>query len=92
MLQARRHWFAYEIGEYEEAERLALEELNMADGDPDRHTARHHEVDTYKALCWIAFRRNDWGKLIGWARGGEERARSGHARSHTSYRARVCNR
>jgi hypothetical protein len=33
-------------------------------------------VDTYKALCWIAFRRNDWTKLLGWARAGEERART----------------
>jgi hypothetical protein len=76
LLQARRHWFAYEMGQLEEANTLALEELAMADGDPDRHTARHHEVDTHKALCWIAFRRGDWSALAGYAASGEERARS----------------
>jgi hypothetical protein len=76
LLQARRHWFAYEMGRLEEANALALEELAMADSDPDRHTARHHEVDTHKALCWIAFRRNDWPGLAGWAASGEERARA----------------
>jgi hypothetical protein len=76
LLQARRHWFAYEVGELEEAHRLALEELAMADADPDRHTARHHEVDTYKALCWIAFRQKDWAGLAGYAAAGEERARA----------------
>jgi hypothetical protein len=76
LLQARRHWFAYEIGELEEAHALALEELAMADSDPDRATARHHEVDTYKALCWIAFRRRDWAGLAEYASTGEERARS----------------
>ncbi len=80
LLQARRHWFAYEIGELEEAHSLALEELAMADSDPDRHTARHHEVDTYKALCWIAFRRRDWPGLAEYASAGEERARSIHYR------------
>ncbi len=76
LLQARRHWFAYEIGQLEEAHTLAMEELAMADSDPDRHTARHHEVDTFKALCWIAFRRGDWTGLSEYASTGEERARS----------------
>lgn len=76
LLQARRHWFAYEVGELEEAHRLALEELAMADADPDRHTARHHEVDTYKALCWISYRRKDWPGLAGYAAEGEERSRA----------------
>lgn len=75
LLQARRHWFAYEVGDLEQAERLALEELSMADSDPDRHTAIHHEVDTYKALCWIAFRKKDWLSLEAHAAAGEERAR-----------------
>jgi hypothetical protein len=75
LLQARRHWFAYEIGAFDEANRLALEELEMADADPDRYTARHHEVDTHKAMCWIAFRRTDWAALAGHAALGEERAR-----------------
>jgi hypothetical protein len=76
LLQARRHWFAYEIGELDEARALALEELALADSDPDRHTARHHEVDTYKALCWIAFRQREWPALAEYASAGEERARS----------------
>ncbi len=80
LLQARRHWFAYEIGELEQAYALALEELAMADSDPDRHTARHHEVDTYKALCWITFRRRDWSALAEYASAGEERARALHYR------------
>lgn len=75
LLQARRHWFAYELGHYDEAQRLALEELAMADADPDRHTARHHEVDSYKALCWVCFRRGDWTALAGYALAGEDRAR-----------------
>jgi len=75
LLQARRHWFAYELGEFAEANRLALEELEMADGDPDLHTAWHHEVDTLKALCWIAFRRADWATLADHADLGEGRAR-----------------
>ncbi|MGL4551075.1 MAG: hypothetical protein ACRC33_07800, partial [Gemmataceae bacterium] len=44
LLMARRHWLAYELADYAEAERLALEELAVADADPDRHTAVHHEV------------------------------------------------
>ncbi len=76
LLQARRHWFAYELGEFDEANRLALEELEMADGDPDRHTARHHEIDTLKALCWVAFRRHDWTALANHADLGEECARA----------------
>jgi hypothetical protein len=75
LLLARRHWFAYELGEYDEAQRLALEELTLADRDPDRHTALHHEVDTYKALCWVAFRRRDWTNLEPWATLGEQKAR-----------------
>ncbi len=75
LLQARRHWFAYELGELAEARRLALEELAMADADPDRHTAEHHEVDTYKALCWIAYKQGDWAGLADYAAAGEERAR-----------------
>src|SRR5262245_19209774 len=76
LVQARRHWFAYEMGELSEAHELALEELAMADADPDRHTARHHEVDTYKALCWIAFHREDWAALADYAATGEARARA----------------
>lgn len=76
LVQARRHWFAYEMGELDEAHRLALEELGMADADPDRHTARHHEVDTYKALCWVAFHRGDWRGLVDYAVAGEARARA----------------
>ena len=75
LLQARRHWFAYEMGNLDEAQQLALEELAMADGDPDRHTARHHEVDTCKALCWIAYRRREYESLAQWACTGEQRAR-----------------
>jgi hypothetical protein len=75
LLLARRHWFAYELAQYKEAERLALEELAVADADPDRHTAVHHEVDTYKALCWIAFKTQEWDKLESSATAGEERAR-----------------
>jgi hypothetical protein len=75
LLQARRHWFAYELGRYDEAQRLAQEELAMADADSDRHTALHHEVDTYKALCWIAFRQENWDELELYAELGEQRAR-----------------
>jgi hypothetical protein len=75
LLQARRHWFAYEMGELETAQRLALEELAMADTDPDRHTAQHHEADTYKALCWIAYRRGDHDGLARWSATGEQCAR-----------------
>jgi hypothetical protein len=75
LLQARRHWFAYEMGELEAAQQLALEELAMADSDPEAHTARHHEVDTYKALCWIAYRRRDYSALLQWAAAGEQLAR-----------------
>jgi hypothetical protein len=75
LLQARRHWFAYEMGRLEEADALALEELAMAESDPDRHTALHHEVDTWKALCWIAYRRGDWQALADRACAGEEQAR-----------------
>lgn len=75
LLLARRHWFAYEMGQYAEAEEKALEELAVADADPDRYTAVHHEVDTYKALCWIAFKSYDWNKLDSYALAGEERAR-----------------
>jgi hypothetical protein len=74
LLQARRHWFAYEMGQLEEARALALEELALASSDPDQHTARHHEVDTYKALCWIDFRRGDWQGLAGHAAAGEEQS------------------
>ena len=76
LLQARRHWFAFELGELDRAGVLALEELAMADTDPDRHLAAHHEVDTYKALCRIAFRKGDWPALAGYAAIGEERART----------------
>ncbi|MFQ3592007.1 MAG: hypothetical protein SNJ82_02325 [Gemmataceae bacterium] len=75
LLLARRHWFAYELAEYDEARRLALEELILADSDPDSYTALHHEVDTYKALCWVAFRQEDWASLSRWADLGEEKAR-----------------
>jgi hypothetical protein len=76
LLQARRHWFAYELGNYDEAEALALQELAMCDGDPDCYTAAHHEVDTFKALCWIAYRREDYETLNERARAGEEKARA----------------
>ncbi|MFO0876482.1 MAG: hypothetical protein U0840_03835 [Gemmataceae bacterium] len=76
LYQARRHWFAYETGRFDEAHQLALEELTMAQTDPDRYTGRHHEVDTYKALCWIAYRRGDWECLEECATVGEERARA----------------
>jgi hypothetical protein len=75
LLQARRHWFAYELGDYAEAERLAREELAMCARDADRYLATHHEVDTYKALCWIAFRREDWPALASSAESGEALAR-----------------
>jgi hypothetical protein len=75
LLQARRHWFAYEMGDLDAAQQLAVEELALADSDPDLHTARHHEVDTYKALCWIAYRRRDYDSLVRWAVTGEQRAR-----------------
>lgn len=75
LLQARRHWFAYELGEYAEAERLAREELSMCARERDRYLAMHHEVDTYKALCWIAFRREDWTALMQSAEAGEAVAR-----------------
>jgi hypothetical protein len=76
LLQARRHWFAFELGRYDEARVLALEELAMADVEPDRHLARHHEIDTWKALCNIAFRQRDFDSLRSQALIGEERARS----------------
>jgi hypothetical protein len=76
LLQARRHWFAYELGELDLAETLALEELALADADADRYLAAHHEVDTYKALCRISFRREDWSALGQYAAIGEEKARA----------------
>lgn len=76
LLIARRHWFAYELGRLEEANRLALEELALTDADPDRWIALHHSVDTYKTLCRIAHRRDDWSALMGYARAGEEVARN----------------
>jgi hypothetical protein len=75
LLIARRHWFAWELGEVDTARRLALEELALADSDPDRHTAQHHEVDTCKSLCRICHRQGDWRALEEFARAGEERAR-----------------
>ncbi|MBY0229363.1 MAG: hypothetical protein K2W96_08805, partial [Gemmataceae bacterium] len=75
LLQARRHWFAYELGDFDEAEREALAELAMCDADPDRQTAAHHEADTHKALCWISFRKGDWARLAAHAATGEELAR-----------------
>jgi hypothetical protein len=75
LLIARRHWFAWEVGEIDEARRLALEELDLADSDPDRHTALHHEADTCKSLCRICHRQADWGALEEYARTGEARAR-----------------
>lgn len=75
LLQARRHWFACELGNLEEAEKLALEELAMADSDPERYTAQHHEIDTYRALCWIAFDRDQFQSLATYAHAGEARAR-----------------
>ena len=75
LLQARRHWFAYELADYGEAERLALEELAMCDADGDRHTAAHHEADTRKALCWISYRQGEWEKLAEHAATGEGLAR-----------------
>jgi hypothetical protein len=76
LLQARRHWFAYELGDLGAARALALEELALADADPDRQLATHHEVDTHKALCRIAFRAGDWPALDEHAAAGEEKARS----------------
>src|SRR5262249_43865333 len=67
LLLARRHWFAYEVGDLEGARGLALEELALADLDPDRHLAGHHEVDTCKALRRIAFRQGDAEALAGWS-------------------------
>jgi hypothetical protein len=75
LLLAREHWFAWEMGEVEEARRLALQELALADGEPDRHLAEHHEIDTYKALCRIAHRLGDWEALAGYAAAGDDRAR-----------------
>jgi hypothetical protein len=76
LLQARRHWFAFELGRYDEARTLAVAELDMAAAEPDRHLARHHEIDTWKALCNIAFRQRDFEALRSHALIGEERARS----------------
>jgi len=75
LLQARRHWFAYELADYDEAERLAREELAMCSRDGDRHLAEHHEVDTHKALCWVAFRRDDTATLATHAQAGDDLAR-----------------
>jgi hypothetical protein len=75
LLLARRHWFAWEMGRVDDARRLALAELVLADTDPSRHTAWHHEVDTFKTLCRIAFRKGDWDDLHAYAVAGEERAR-----------------
>jgi hypothetical protein len=76
LLLARRHWFAWEMGRIDEARALALEELALADGDPDRHLAAHHEIDTYKTLCRLAHRRGDGADLGACAAAGEERARA----------------
>jgi hypothetical protein len=75
LLLARRHWFAWEMGDVETAHRLALEELALADSEPDRHLAAHHEIDTFKTLCRIAHRRGDTEGLAGYAAAGDERAR-----------------
>jgi hypothetical protein len=72
LLQARRHWFAYELGDYEAAFRLAQEELDMAFRDADIHTARHHAIDTYKALCWICAQRKEWENVRQYAELGIE--------------------
>ena len=53
----------------------------MADTEPDRHLAAHHEVDTYKALCRIAFRKGDWPALAGWHYGADWIATQGRAGS-----------
>ncbi len=86
LLMARRHWFAYEMGDYAEAERLARQELAMCQGDDDRNLGMHHEVDTHKALCWIAFRTGDVAMLDTHARAGEELAR----RLGYSYEQALC--
>jgi hypothetical protein len=75
LLLARRHWFAWEVGDLDTARRLAVEEISLADSDPDRHTAMHHEVDTCKSLCRICHRQGDWQALEEYAVTGEDRAR-----------------
>jgi hypothetical protein len=75
LLQARRQWFADEMGDIEQARRLALEELAMCDGDSDRDTAEHHEVNALAMLAWMDYRRGDWVSVARWAEAGEQRSR-----------------
>lgn len=76
LLLARTHWFACELGEYDRAHQLALQELAWCDNDPDRYLAEHHEVDTYKALCRNSFRQKDWTRLQRYATQGEQHAKT----------------
>lgn len=79
LVLARRRWLAGELGRLDEAEALARRALALAEGDPDRVTARSHAVFCYSHLCEIAFLRNDWAALAGWAAAGEGPARElGH--------------
>jgi hypothetical protein len=75
LLLARQHWFACELGRYEESAGYCHRALAFADDEPDRHLALHHMVGNYCGLCRLAQRRQDWPALGEAAATGEELAR-----------------
>lgn len=79
LLLARRRWLASELGDFDQAERLALQALTMAAQDPDQLTARSHAVFCYSHLAELSWARQDWEGLHERACLGEELAQeTGH--------------
>jgi hypothetical protein len=75
LLLARQHWYAFELGRYEESAGCCQRALAFADDEPDRHLALHHMVGNYCGLCRLAQRRQSWPALGEAAATGEELAR-----------------
>ncbi len=67
--------FAIELGQFDEAERLNLQALDLAADDPDPDRARHFSVFSYSSLCEIYWNKKDLEKLQSAVEVGETTAR-----------------
>lgn len=78
-LLARERELAQELGRWDEAEAIAMRELDLSQADPDAAQGRHFAAFTYASLCRIVHERRQWAKLEEIATDGEPIAReAGH--------------
>jgi hypothetical protein len=75
MLYGSTRDFLMHLGDVATAEATVMRAMDLVGRDTDRRQGIHHSVFNFSALCWIAYKQEDYEKMADAAYDGEQAAR-----------------